>query len=39
MKIVRLVIALLTAALLAAPLHTLAAEYQPEPYQPGKDVI
>ena len=39
MKIVRLIIASLAAALFALPAHTLAAEYQPEPYQAGKDVI
>ena len=39
MKVIRLVIALLAAALFALPAHTSAAEYQPEPYQAGKDVI
>ena len=29
----------LAAALFALPAHTSAAEYQPEPYQAGKDVI
>ena len=39
MKIARLAAALFAAALLAAPPIAPAAEYQPQPYQEGKDVI
>ena len=39
MKIAKLVSTALAAALLALPALAIAAEYQPEPYQQGKDVI
>ncbi len=39
MKIARLAISLLTATMLTWPALASAAEYQPEPYQQGKDVI
>jgi len=39
MKIATFTTALLAAALLALPTITAAAEYQPQPFQQGKDVI
>jgi hypothetical protein len=39
MKIATLTTTLLAAALLALPTITAAAEYQPQPFQQGKDVI
>ena len=39
MKITTFTTALLAAALLALPTITAAAEYQPQPFQQGKDVI
>jgi hypothetical protein len=39
MKIARLAVSLFAAALLALPASAPAAEYQPQPYQEGKDVI
>jgi len=39
MKIAKFAVSLLTAALLALPAAAPAADYQPQPYQEGKDVI
>ena len=39
MKIAKLATSLLAATLFALPAFTSAAEYQPEPFQQGKDVI
>jgi SAM-dependent methyltransferase len=39
MKIAKLAVSMFATALFTLPLAGTAAEYQPEPYQPGKDVI